>query len=72
LLFYYRRMDILRKNKGCRDFLDSLSLRFLRLFLLHILISLSAETTKRCCHETETAPDLQKEGCSRKYAFYKS
>ncbi|WP_301183769.1 hypothetical protein [Bacillus subtilis] len=40
--------------------------------MLHILISLSAETTKRCCHETETAPDLQKEGCSRKYAFYKS
>ncbi|RXK27491.1 hypothetical protein A6g_16460 [Bacillus velezensis] len=26
LLFYYRRMDILRKNKGCRDFLDSLRL----------------------------------------------
>ncbi|PLR87962.1 hypothetical protein CTZ29_21240, partial [Bacillus halotolerans] len=24
LLFYYKRMDILRKNKGCRDFLDSL------------------------------------------------
>ncbi|MEC0423652.1 hypothetical protein P8807_20990, partial [Bacillus subtilis] len=26
LLFYYRRMDILRKNKGCRDFLDSLKI----------------------------------------------
>ena len=25
LLFYDREMDILRENKGCRDFLDSLS-----------------------------------------------
>ncbi|KIL32079.1 hypothetical protein B4073_3267 [Bacillus subtilis] len=28
LLFYCRRMDILRKNKGRRDFLDSLSEHF--------------------------------------------
>ncbi|MCI4139475.1 hypothetical protein MMJ09_21195, partial [Bacillus vallismortis] len=29
LLFYYTRMVILRKNKGCRDFFDSLRIDIL-------------------------------------------
>ncbi|RXK33480.1 hypothetical protein A6g_01645 [Bacillus velezensis] len=40
LLFYYRRMDILRKNKGCRDFLDSLTVLVRTVFLFAISISL--------------------------------
>ncbi|ALS81828.1 hypothetical protein AT706_07845 [Bacillus subtilis subsp. subtilis] len=37
LLFYYRRMDILRKNKGCRDFLDSLKVQIMHLFYVNSL-----------------------------------
>ncbi|WP_420977152.1 MFS transporter [Bacillus vallismortis] len=43
LLFYYRRMDILRKNKDCRDFLDSLKFSMKTILLItYICYSLAA------------------------------